>query len=90
MVASGAAAAALAGFASMTSMGHATRMGALMRSVECAFAAGELDPPSVVELPLQWSIESQGGALGSHAGSALLTLCPVSCVAAVAVHPLCT
>ena len=44
-----------------------------MRSVECAFAAGELDPPSVVELPLQWSIESQGGSLGSHAGSALLT-----------------
>ena len=73
VVASGAAAAALAGFATTTSMGHATRMGALMRSVECAFASGELDPPSLVELPLQWSIESQGGAVGSHAGSALLT-----------------
>ena len=73
IVASGAAAAALAGIAATTSMGHATRMGALMRSVECAFASGELDPPSVVELPLQWSIESQGGSLGSHAGSALLT-----------------
>ena len=73
VVSSGAAAAALAGFAATTSMGHATRMGALMRSVECAFAAGELDPPSYVELPLQWSIESQGGSLGSHAGSALLT-----------------
>ena len=73
VVASGAAAAALAGIAATTSMGHATRMGALMRSVECAFASGELDPPSVVELPLQWSIESQGGSLGSHAGSALLT-----------------
>ena len=73
MVASGAAAAALAGFAATTSMGHATRMGALMRSVECAFASGELDPPSLVELPLQWSIESQGGSVGSHAGSALLT-----------------
>ena len=73
IVASGAASAALAGIVATTSMGHATRMGALMRSVECAFAAGELDPPSVVELPLQWSIESQGGSLGSHAGSALLT-----------------
>ena len=73
VVASGAAAAALAGFAATTSMGHATRMGALMRSVECAFASGELDPPSLVELPLQWSIESQGGSVGSHAGSALLT-----------------
>ena len=73
VVTSGAAAAALAGIAATTSMGHATRMGALMRSVECAFASGELDPPSVVELPLQWSIESQGGSLGSHAGSALLT-----------------
>ena len=73
VVASGAAAAALAGIAATTSMGHATRMGALMRSVECAFASGELDPPSIVELPLQWSIESQGGSLGSHAGSALLT-----------------
>ena len=73
IVASGAAAAALAGFAATTSMGHATRMGALMRSVECAFAAGELDPPSLVELPLQWSIESQGGSVGSYAGSALLT-----------------
>ena len=73
VVASGAAASALAGIAATTSMGHATRMGALMRSVECAFASGELDPPSVVELPLQWSIESQGGSLGSHAGSALLT-----------------
>ena len=73
IVASGAAAAALAGIAATTSMGHATRMGALMRSLECAFAAGELDPPSVVELPLQWSIQSQGGSLGSHAGSALLT-----------------
>ena len=73
VVASGAAAAALAGFAATTSMGHATRMGALMRSVECAFASGELDPPSLVELPLQWSIESEGGSVGSHAGSALLT-----------------
>ena len=73
IVASGAAAAALTGIAATTSMGHATRMGALMRSVECAFASGEVDPPSVVELPLQWSIESQGGSLGSHAGSALLT-----------------
>ena len=73
IVASGVAAAALAGFAATTSMGHATRMGALMRSVECAFASGELDPPSLVELPLQWSIESQGGSVGSHAGSALLT-----------------
>ena len=73
VVASGAAAAALAGFAAATSMGHATRMGALMRSVECAFASGELAPPSLVELPLQWSIESQGGSVGSHAGSALLT-----------------
>ena len=73
IVVSGAAAAALAGFAATTSMGHATRMGALMRSVECAFASGELDPPSLVELPLQWSIESQGGSVGSHAGSALLT-----------------
>ena len=73
VVASGAAAAALAGFAATTSMGHATRMGALMRSVECAFASGELDPPSLVELPLQWSMESQGGSVGSHAGSALLT-----------------
>ena len=73
IVASGAAAAALPGFAAMTTMGHATRMGALMRSVECAFAASELDPPSLVELPLQWSIESQGGSVGSHAGSALLT-----------------
>ena len=73
MVASGAAAAALASFAATTSMGHATRMGALMRSVECAFASGELGPPSLVELPLQWNIESQNGALGSHAGSALLT-----------------
>ena len=73
VVASGAAAAALVGFAAMTSMGHATRMGALMRSVECAFAASELDPPSLVELPLQWSMESQGGSVGSHAGSALLT-----------------
>ena len=73
VVASGAAAAALAGIAATTSMGHATRVGALMRSVECAFASGELDPPSVVELPLQWSIESQGGSLGPHAGSALLT-----------------
>ena len=73
IIASGAAAAALAGFAATTSMGHATRMGALMRSVDCAFASGELDPPSLVELPLQWSIESQGGSVGSHAGSALLT-----------------
>ena len=73
IVASGAAAAALAGFAATTSMGHATRMGALMRSVNCAFASGELDPPSLVELPLQWSMESQGGSVGSHAGSALLT-----------------
>ena len=73
VVASGAAAAALAGFAATASMGHATRMGALMRSVECAFASGELDPPSLVELPLQWSVESQGGSVGSHAGSALLT-----------------
>ena len=73
VVASGAAASALAGFAATTSMGHAARMGALMRSVECAFTAGDLDPPSVVELPLQWTIESQGGSLGSHAGSALLT-----------------
>ena len=73
IVVSGAAAAALAGFAATTSMGHATRMGALMRSVECAFASGELDPPSLVELPLQWSMESQGGSVGSHAGSALLT-----------------
>ena len=73
VVASGAAAAALAGIAATTSMGHATRMGALMRSVECAFASGELDPPSDVELPLQWSIESQGGSLGSRAGSALFT-----------------
>ena len=73
IVASGAAAAALAGFAATASMGHATRMGALMRSVECAFASGELDPPSLVELPLQWSMESQGGSVGSHAGSALLT-----------------
>ena len=73
VVASGAAAAALAGFAATASMGHATRMGALMRSVECAFASGELDPPSLVELPLQWSMESQGGSVGSHAGSALLT-----------------
>ena len=73
IVASGAAAAALAGFAATTSMGHATRMGALMRSVECAFASGELNPPSLVELPLQWSMESQGGSVGSHAGSALLT-----------------
>ena len=73
VVASGAAAAALGGFAATTSMGHATRMGALMRSVECAFAAGELDPPSLVELPLQWSIDSQGGSIGSYAGSALLT-----------------
>ena len=45
VVASGAAAAALAGFAATASMGHATRMGALMRSVECAFAASDLDPP---------------------------------------------
>ena len=73
IVASGAAASALAGIAATTSMGHATRVGALMRSVECAFASGEVDPPSVVELPLQWSTESQGGSLGSHAGSALLT-----------------
>ena len=73
VVASGAAAAALAGFVATTSMGHATRMGALMRSVECAFASGELDSPSLVELPLQWSMESQGGSVGSHAGSALLT-----------------
>ena len=73
IVASGAAAAALAGFVATTSMGHATRMGALMRSVECTFTSGELDPPSLVELPLQWSIESQGGSVGSHAGSALLT-----------------
>ena len=73
IVASGTAAAALAGFAATTSMGHATRMGALMRSVECAFASGDLDPPSLVELPLQWSMESQGGSVGSHAGSALLT-----------------
>ena len=73
VVASGAAAAALAGFAATTSMGHATRMGALIWSVECAFASGELDPPSLVELPLQWSMESQGGSIGSHAGSALLT-----------------
>ena len=73
IVASGAAAAALAGIAATTSMGHATRMGALMRSVECAFASGEVDPPSDVELPLQWSIESQSGSLGTHAGSALLT-----------------
>ena len=73
ITASGAAAAALAGFAATTSMGHATRMGALMRSVECAFATGELAPPSLVELPLQWSMESQGGSVGSHAGSALLT-----------------
>ena len=73
VVASGAAAAALASFAATTSMGHATRMGSLMRSVECAFASGELNPPSLVELPLQWSIESQGSSVGSHAGSALLT-----------------
>ena len=73
IVASGAAAAALAGFVATASMGHATRMGALMRSVECAFASGDLAPPSLVELPLQWSIESQGGSVGSHAGSALLT-----------------
>ena len=73
VVASGAAAAALAGFAATASMGHATRMGALMRSVECAFAAGELAPTSLVELPLQWNIESEGGSVGSHAGSALLT-----------------
>ena len=73
IVASGAATAALSSFAATTSMGHATRMGALMRSIECAFAAGELNPPSLVELPLQWSIGSQGGSVGSHAGSALLT-----------------
>ena len=73
VVASGAAAAALAGIAATTSMGHATRMGALMRSVECAFAEGELDPPSYVELPIQWSINSQSGPVGTHAGSALLT-----------------
>ena len=73
IVVSGTGAAALAGIAATTSMGHATRMGALMRSVECAFATGELDPPSLVELPLQWSMESQGGSVGSHAGSALLT-----------------
>ena len=73
VVASGAAVAALAGFAATASMGHATRMGALMRSVECAFAASDLAPPSLVELPLQWSMESQGGSVGSHAGSALLT-----------------
>ena len=73
VVASGAAAAALAGFVTTASMGHATRMGALMRSVECAFASGDLAPPSLVELPLQWSIESQGSSVGSHAGSALLT-----------------
>ena len=73
VVASGAAAAALASFAATTSMGHATRLGALMRSVDCAFAAGELNPPSLVELPLQWSIESQGSSVESHAGSALLT-----------------
>ena len=40
MIGSGAAAAALAGIAATTSMGHATRMGALMRSVECTFASG--------------------------------------------------
>ena len=72
-VATGTSMAALAGFAATASMGHATRMGALMLSVQCAFAAGELGPPSLVELPLQWSIESQGGSLGWHAGSALLT-----------------
>ena len=73
VAASGAAAAALAGIAASTSMGHATRMGALMRSIQCAFAAGELEPPSLVELPVQWSIGSHSGPVESHAGSALLT-----------------
>ena len=54
-------------------MGHATRMGALMRSVECAFTGSELDSPSLVELPLQWNMDPQGDSIGSHAGSALLT-----------------
>ena len=73
IVASGTAAAALAGFAATTSMGHATRMASLMRSVECAFTAGELDSPSLVELPLQWNMDPQSGSVGSHAGSALFT-----------------
>ena len=73
IIASGTAAAALAGITATTSVGHATRMGAIMQSVVCAFAADELDPPSAVSLPLQFSIGSQDDSLGSHAGSALLT-----------------
>ena len=73
VIASGTAAAALGGFVAATSMGHATRMGALMRSIECSYTSGELDSPSLVELPLQTSLGSQGGSLGAHAGSAVLT-----------------
>ena len=73
IVASGTAAAALGGFVAATSMGHATRMGALMRSIECSYTSGELDSPSLVELPLQTSLGSQGGSVGAHAGSAVLT-----------------
>ena len=73
IVASGAATAALAGLVTATSMGHATRMGSLMRSVECSFASSQLDPPSLVDLPLQWNIDSPNDSLGVHAGSALFT-----------------
>ena len=72
IVASGAAVAALTSFAATMSMGHATRMGALMVSVECTFT-GDLGPPSLAELPLQCDISSESSSLGLHAGSALLT-----------------
>lgn len=73
IVASGATTAALAGLVTATSMGHATRMASLMRSVECSFASSQLDPPSLVDLPLQWNIDSPNDSLGVHAGSALFT-----------------
>ena len=72
VVASGSASAALTSFVATTSAGHAARMGALLRSIECTFAS-ELSSPSIVELPLQSSIGSCGEAVSSQAGSALLT-----------------
>ena len=72
VVASGSASAALTSFVATTSAGHAMRMGALLRSIECTFAS-ELSSPSIVELPLQSSIGSCSEAVSSQAGSALLT-----------------